>query len=198
MCDLFHYAKGVGIVPFVNYYFMKGKKFNSGTVDNKNGCSYIIGNNMIKFNGGEPAFLFGKERFGNNAHKLNVIGGSIDKKDNGCVIGAAIRELREEAKISLSPSEFCDAICKHFFVGRTAIFVLKFRTLSTKQLNNIIMRDNNNSFLHHCCKELFEVRWLMIHQRNKKVVDIMHGKIINGNQYMSDYAINVLNIITNK
>ena len=61
---------------------------------------------VFLYNQSKACVLMGLERFGQYAGHLNLCGGRMDPQDRGCYINAAIRELREEFKVSLSYDDF--------------------------------------------------------------------------------------------
>lgn len=64
--------------------------------------------------------LLGLERFGKYRGKFNLCAGSVEPEDDGCVVNAALRELREEFKVHFHHLDFD----RYFSLGRKYMFRL--------------------------------------------------------------------------
>lgn len=153
-------VKGVGVLIFNEYYDVKTRRVT-------------------------PVVMFGKERRGTYQGEFNVCGGKMDTKDNGCVVGAILREMEEEFKLKLDINDFNrkfkngNGRVRYFMTGLSVIFIGKFQRLSRGELNQKIIQDNRNLNLPYFLREMEEVEWFGIYD----------GKQFEGkNCKLSDYA----------
>ena len=137
-----------------------------------------VGAVIIVKNNGKNYVIFGKERFGSNSNKYNVIGGKIDKGE--CPILGLYREVSEEIKI-LKDSNKPDwnTFNKIFKNFGSIIAVQKLRTLIffgiyegnahniLTYINNKITIANNNPRLHHAKQEMSKVK--LINTKKKSI-----------------------------
>jgi hypothetical protein len=119
--------------------------------------------------------LLGCERYGGkNKGKLNLAAGGRNVEDNDCYIECAIRELKEEFKISLTHSEFLnyfsDKNTKKIFyqiIGKTTpVFIGVLPNIDLTKLNNIIKNDNLYS-TDPCLQEMEYVDFVDLVTKNQ-------------------------------
>ena len=138
-----------------------------------------VGAVIIVKNNGKNYVIFGKERFGSNSNKYNVIGGKIDSGE--CPIVGLYREVSEEIKILKDSSKYdWDTFNKIFKKSGSIIAVQKLRTLIffgiyegnahniLTYINNKIAIANSNPQLHHAKQEISKVKLI---NTNKKSID---------------------------
>ena len=147
------------------------------------------------------AMLFAKERYGRFSELFNVIGGKLENKHNGCLLGAMIAELNEEVKMDRMLSykdgwNMFDALFKdnghirHYLTqdhngSYTVIFVGVLPAGTSRNgFNNLINEDNRNNSRPQCYKEMYCVDWF-----NPQTYSQIENK---GNCVLSGYATKVI------
>jgi len=165
------------------------------------GANCIILNKYNKRNNGKiistvAVAYFIKERFGIYSGKYSIIGGRLNKNED-CYIKCMLRELREEAKIKLSFTDF-DKYFKDkngkvkyiLHVGKrgnkflcTPIFIGFIPGISRTIIRKKMKEDNNNFKLNISNKETSDIDCIRLD--NMKTLD---GKYLD----LSSYAESVL------
>lgn len=159
---------GVGVLPVVNYYRR-----------------------------GYMAVMLGKERAGSYQDQFNLCGGGMEPEDVGCILNAALRELREEFKIEVNWGNF-DEFFKDPFGGKfvfimhrgTVILVGDFQGLNKNPLNQKIQACNSNQSLPWKLREIKQVDWFWMDDQSQ--IEGKQGCVI------SSYASSVIRQIKNK
>lgn len=112
--------------------------------------------------------LLGLERFGKYRGKFNVCAGSLEPEDNGCVVNAAKRELREEFKLVLAPDTFDQHFCygphntlRTVMVGPTPVLVGYFamHLLDPQAMTQRMHEAIADEGLPGTHKEMEDARW---------------------------------------
>lgn len=67
----------------------------------------------------------GKERFGRYRGRWNVCAGSVEDCDQGCLVSACLRELREEFKLQLDEDTWQRCTQRIFWIASTMVAVLR-------------------------------------------------------------------------
>jgi len=110
----------------------------------------------------QPVILFGKEKHGKYQNEYNLPSGGMDKKDKGCFLRAALRELYEETGVWIDRNTF-DSHFKHTGVVRfivhhgTPVFICKFNGLKRGALNRTLTSWSKDHSKPHCYKEVWRV-----------------------------------------
>ena len=117
--------------------------------------------------------LLGKERYGQYAGQFSIIGGKLDSGDNGCLLHAMKREMKEESKIVLSwpeiDTKFKDSNGKFRYIIHhgTPVFIGLFNGQSRKPLNDTINKHNGDVTRQPCEQELSSVEWFELQTGNQ-------------------------------
>lgn len=152
---------------------------------------------IVNYNGqGRIAVMLGKERGGDYRNQFNLCGGGMEPEDAGCILNAALRELREEFKIEVNWSNF-DQFFKYPFGGQfryiihrgTVILVGDFQGLSRVPINQNIQACNSNQSLPWKLREIEQVDWFWMDDQSQ--IDEKQGCVI------SSYASSVIRKIEN-
>lgn len=115
---------------------------------------------LVNYHGRRLVCLLGKERGGRYRNTLNLCAGMMEDVDKECYINCACRELREEFKIFLNPSQFESSFTKLILEGRTPVFVLILQGLTRREMNAKIYTANANQTLPACEREMAFVDWV--------------------------------------
>jgi 8-oxo-dGTP pyrophosphatase MutT (NUDIX family) len=110
--------------------------------------------------------LLGLERFGKYRNKFNVCAGSLEPEDEGCVVNAAKRELREEFKLELNTFDqhFCygpGRTLRTTRVGPTPVLIGYFSSLAldARALTLRMRGAIDDESLPGTHKEMQEAQW---------------------------------------
>ena len=131
--------------------------------------------------------LLGKENNGTYKNEYNVSAGKLETIDNGCLIKAIIRELKEEFKIEITSGSIFDALfrCSYgircFEMGKTLVFVgILPSGFSRKPIKQKMLIDCANKSLPYSYREMSDIEWF----------DSNNFTQIEGKSYkiMSDFA----------
>ena len=134
----------------------------------------------------ELCVLLGLERHGIYSDLFNLCAGGMDKKDNGCFLQNAQRELKEEFKIKCNKLwEDCndktdntevyeseDYIC--FLFNATPVFIIGISNISTELINKKIEKCNCNRDLSWSEREMYKVEYFSL--KNLKLIILGYYK----------------------
>ena len=108
-------------------YCKRHKTCREASKNNVTGVAVLLLNNYHDKNNDTitPVLLFGKERFGRYAGSYNTCAGKLEKKNNYCVIQAAMEEITEETAISCRTFAKFDKLCKDKETNKLRKFIFK-------------------------------------------------------------------------
>ncbi len=132
------------------------------------GCSHFVCTRKAKgvvvcvVDVDERCVLMGKERFGRYKNKWNLCAGSVEECDDGCLIAAAIRELKEEFKLRVPLHEWPLYFRKCYWLAATAVFVIKPPSVDPSYLNALNQASLGDTKLPSTHHEIQEITWVQL------------------------------------
>lgn len=119
--------------------------------------------NRYNFNDGKTPSVLSiclvEERYGQRAGEFSFPFGKLDKGET-CYVSCALRELKEEAKLSWKAAKFDGFIVLPGKCG--VLFIANAKGVSTGKINAKITSDNNNSSLPYSMKETTKAQWFKL------------------------------------